>query len=91
MFSVPLPPEIGKIKGSRVLAYRRQQQFQTLADQPIDHEKEQRRQNRHREYHRGGGHKLAAGWPNDLGNLGAGLLNKLDRVGHGLLPFSIVG
>lgn len=60
----------------------RQHALQACADQQINKEEEDRGQRCHDEDHDRGHHNLAPGWPHNLCNLCAGLIDKSNRVGH---------
>ena len=61
-----------------------QKSLKRCSDTPIDEEKENRRKHGKNKDHDRGEQHFATGWPNNLGNLGADLLNELDQgcAGH---------
>ena len=69
------------------LAKHAQNRLQPAANAQIDKRKENCSQRGHNEHHHSGQKYFAPGWPDDFGNLGTDLLDKLDRIGSGHLAF----
>src|SRR5271170_7079432 len=73
----------GSILKPRVsMAAEAERQRHGLAQDLVDHDEEQACEHDQEQYEPGGDEGLAPRRPDDLGSLGANLLNEFERVGH---------
>lgn len=78
-----VPSDDREIKAA--LAERRQDELKRIADQPINAEKEDRGHKGQNKHHRRGRQHFATAGPDNLRHFRAGLLQKLEWIGHGVV------